>query len=449
MTVQLSAGGLVVPKQSRPRSTLAARGAPAGTPYEIVQVVQELSASGGAETVAWELARTFARMEVPNRVVASRVGGLVSAGTAIEPVASWLARIPTRGALRHLGRALVVPVFTLAATVALRRHRSAVVISHGDSFAGDILVVHAINAVNLIEKRRTGEWRWALNPMHLWVALRENWMIRGLRYARYVAVSDRVRSDLRACYGVPDARIQVIPNGIDLDRFHADPVAGPTIRAEFGIPASAKVLLFVGHEFGRKGLEHAVGALRRLGPEYRLLVVGSDNPAPYRDAAGPRVRDVVFAGARSDVPSFYAAADALVLPSSYETFSLVCMEAMACAVPVFATAVGGIEEYLVDGVNGYFVRPEAADIAETIARALRDPDHVAALRSGACTTAQGYAWDTIGRQYIALAEQIAIERTGASPLAIPERIADQSGGLPPSPSPPSTIGIRGSGPSKE
>ncbi|WP_456014893.1 glycosyltransferase family 4 protein [Methylorubrum populi] len=388
-------------------------------PFEIVQVVQELSAAGGAETVAWELAHVFSRSGIPNRVITSRVGEGLDPRVAVERVVPWLSRIPTRGRFRYLGRLFVVPVFTLAAAVALRRHRASAVISHGDSLAGDILVVHAVNAASLGQKRRNGEWRWALNPMHLWVALRDRWMIGGLRYRRYVAVSGRVRDELRSLYAVPEARIEIIPNGIDLARFRVDPAAGPAIRAAFGIADTAKVLLFVSHEFGRKGLEHVIGALTRLGPEYRLLVVGSDNPAPYRALAGARAADVIFAGAHSDMPAFYAAADALVLPSSYETFSLVCMEAMACGVPVFATAVGGIEEYLADGVNGYVVRQDAAHIAETVERALADPAHVAALRAQARATAQAYAWDRIGQIYLALAERIVAGKAGRSLSALP------------------------------
>ncbi|MFE1602283.1 glycosyltransferase family 4 protein [Methylobacterium sp. ID0610] len=384
---------------------------PAAEPApEIVQVIPEFSLHGGAETVSWELAHNFARAGVPNRVIANRVGGPVAPGVTVEPAAAWLSRIPTRGLLRYLGRLLVVPAFTLAASARLRRHAAAVVISHGDSLAGDVLVVHAVNAQNLEEKRRGGEWRWRLNPLHLFVALRDRRMIGGLRYARYVAVSRRVATELQAHYGVPAGRIEVIPNGIDLGRFSASAEAGRAIRAEFGIPAEAKVLLFVGHEFGRKGLAHLVGALPLLGPEYRILVVGSDNPGPYRDLAGARARDVIFAGSRSDVPAFYAAADALVHPSSYETFSLVCMEAMAAGILVFATGVGGIEDYLVEGLNGHFVRPQATHVAAVIGRALSVPERVAALRAGARATAERYAWGSISQRYLDLARRIAAEK---------------------------------------
>ncbi len=166
-------------------------------------------------------------------------------------------------------------------------------------------------------------------------------------------MSARVSADLQRLYGVPASRIRIIPNGIDVERFQANPTAGQAIRKEFGIPDDAKLIVFVGHEFRRKGLAPAIAAFERLGGNARMLVVGSDNPAPYRNASvGDRL---IFAGARHDMTEIYSAADVFVLPTSYETFSLVCMEAMACGVPVLATRVGGIEDYLEDGVNGYAI----------------------------------------------------------------------------------------------
>ncbi|MGE5159598.1 MAG: glycosyltransferase family 4 protein [Gemmatimonas sp.] len=386
---------------------------------EIVQVVQELSTAGGVETVAGELARVFSRNGLPNVVLASAVGKDFAASTPVERVAPWLSRIPTRGLFRYIGRAVVVPVFTLAATRAIARHRGAVVISHGDSLSGDVLVVHAVNAQSLAEKRTAGSWRWLLNPMHLWVSLRDRWMIGGLRYRMFVAVSSRVSAELQQFYNVPSSRICVISNGIDLERFSRDAESGRSIRREFGIPAEAKLLLFVGHEFHRKGLAHVMGALEQLGEHVWLLVVGSDNPAPYRKLAPGAQGRVIFAGARSDLPAIYSAADAFVLPTAYETFSLVCMEAMACSLPVFATAAGGIEEYLKDGVNGFRIAIDADDIACKLAGAFADEALMSRMQEGARATAQGYGWDRVGLQYIELLKRIeAAKRPSiAQPLA--------------------------------
>ena len=213
-------------------------------------------------------------------------------------------------------------------------------LSHGDCLGGDVLVVHAVNRVNLLEKRRAGKRGWMLNPMHLWVSMRDRWMIGGLRYRMIVAVSNRVKRELMEHFGVPAERIRIIPNGIALDRFVGDPAAGQAIRREFGIPAEARLLLFAGHEFSRKGLSHLAGALPLLKANTWLLVVGADDPAVYRPLArGGKIAHGVRR-ARRDMPALYSAADAFVLPTAYESFSLVCMEAMACGVPVFATAVG-------------------------------------------------------------------------------------------------------------
>jgi glycosyltransferase involved in cell wall biosynthesis len=381
---------------------------------QIVQVVQELSTAGGVERVAWELARAFGRAGIANTVVVSTVGEPLGGGTTIEYVGSWLSRIPTRGPLRYLGRTVVVPLFTLAATRAVGRHSAAAVLSHGDSLRGDALVVHAVNAESLAEKRSAGRWLWMLNPMHLWVSLRDRWMIGGLRYRMYVAVSARVSAELQKHYGIPATRIRIIPNGIDLDRFRRDSAAGQSIRREFGVPAGAKLLLFAGHEFRRKGLAHAIGALERLGPDVWLLVVGSDNPDRYRKMATRAGDRLIFAGQRLDMPAFYAAADAFVLPTAYETFSLVCMEAMAAAVPVFATRVGGIEDYLEDGINGYAIDMDPEDIASKIGRTLADKVLFDKMRSGARATALRYGWDQVASRYIELLGQIQSSKRDAS-----------------------------------
>ena len=373
--------------------------------FRIVQAVQEFSTEGGVETVAFELASAWDRAGVPNTVLASAIGADGDA-TKVQRVAPWLARVPTRGFLRHIGRFLVVPLFTLAVTLALRKHRDAVIVSHGDSLTGDVLAVHAVNAVSLDEKRRSGNWLWLLNPIHLWVALRDRFTIGGLRYRRYVAVSPRVAGELEAYYKVPRNLISVIPNGIGLSKFKPDPAMRNVIRDEFGIGHDARLLLFVGHEFGRKGLAYAVEALKQLDDDLCLLVVGSDNPAPYRRLLPDADKRLFFAGARKDLPAFYQAADAFVLPTAYETFSLVCMEALASGVPVLATRVGGIEDYLEDGVNGYGIERDAADIAAKVRAVLGDPAKLAVLKGGARATAERFDWNTVAARYAALLREV-------------------------------------------
>jgi UDP-glucose:(heptosyl)LPS alpha-1,3-glucosyltransferase len=377
----------------------------------IIQVVREFSLAGGAESVAFELHRAWREAGISAAVLASASAEVGPDILALSP--RTLGRIPTGGPWRHLGRLAAVPLFTVLASLRLRRiPRDAVVVSHGDTFFGDVVVVHAVNRANLQIKRQDGQWLWVLNPIHLWVALRDRVMIGGLRFRRYVAVSNRVRDELMRYYGVPSERIAVIPNGVNLVRFTPQVTDRDAMRRELGLRENCPLLLFVGHEFERKGLGPVLEALAQLDAETMLVVAGAGEIERYTRRAGALgVADrVLFLGARRDVERLYRMADVFVLPTSYETFSLVCMEAMACGTPVVACAVGGIEDYLEDGVNGWAVPRDGAAIAATLRQILSDPALRQRLRDGAIATAARYAWPAVAARYFELVQQLVRER---------------------------------------
>jgi glycosyltransferase involved in cell wall biosynthesis len=381
------------------------------TSLRVDQVVMEFSLRGGIEAVAFELQRAFRAVQADCRVVTSLAD---ETAPDVQRIATWVGRIRTRGRMRHVGRALAVPLFTLAATRFLRTSRrdGRVVLSHGDTLAGDICVVHAVNRASLAMKQAAGSRKWMLNPMHHWVSLRDRVMIGGLRFRRYVALSERVIQELQQYYAVPRDRIVLIPNGVNLDRFTAAPVDRAATRAGLGLPAEAPVLLFVGHEFERKGLIHAIGALAALeNRDARRVVVGAGRVAPFEQQAqrlgvGSRV---LFTGPRNDLPQLYRMADAFVFPTTYESFSLTCMEAMACGLPVFATAVGGIEDYLRDGHNGRIIPGDGAAIAAALRPMLRDPALRQRFRDGALATSAEYGWPRIAARYLSLLDEVRRE----------------------------------------
>lgn len=390
--------------------------------FRIVQAVQEFSRSGGTETVAFELQRAWEADGTPASVMAAVVGPEVSATARARvrfALPTAVRMIPTRGRWRHVGRSVLIPLYTLVASVALWRGQgvsgwaeNAVVLSHGDTLVADVVVLHAVSAANLAQKRLDKEWRWMFNPLHLWVRMRDRLMLRGLRARRYVAVSNRVVDELERFHGIPRQRVTVIPNGTDVARFSPDgPIAG--LRERWGIKATDALLLFVGHEFDRKGLTHAMAALCHPGCAHaHLVAVGAGDVTRYAALAqtmgvGERVH---FAGPRRDLPAIYREADAFVFPTAYETFSLVCMEAMACGVPVFATRVGGIEDYLVDGVNGFGIERDGASIAAALGAALADRDTLARLRDGARQTALAYGWEAVAVRYRELLLQVWREK---------------------------------------
>jgi glycosyltransferase involved in cell wall biosynthesis len=380
------------------------------TELTIIQVSREIGLRGGSECVAYELHRAWRALKIDAQVVTS-VATETDAREGVSLIATWLA---DWGEWGYLATALALPIFTLAATLRVRRNRRAgIVLSHGDSLTGDVCIVHAVNRASLAEKRRAGYYHWLLNPANVWLAWRDWFMLARGRYQRIVAISERVRRQLKDHYHVPEEKIVTIPNGINLARFSADKVkTRAEVRSSLGIADDMPLVLFVGSQFRLKGLEFAIRALAEMKTRVRLLVVGHDSVAGFRNLAkelGVEER-VHFAGARKDLPDIYPAADAFVFPSLYETFALVCLEAMASGLPVLASRVGGIEDYLRDGENGLFIERDAQDIAEKLDRVLTDEDLRARLRQKGLATAANYSWDKIAQQYLRLFDQLMRER---------------------------------------
>ena len=163
-------------------------------------------------------------------------------------------------------------------------------------------------------------------------------------------VSELVRDQIAGRFGVPDDRLAVVHNGVDAQRFeperHRD--AGRALRREQGAEERS-VWLFAGSGWRRKGLDTALDALARCEDDSALLwVAGNDDVRTWQRRAGAlglaaRVR---FLGARSDMERVYAAADALILPTRYDAFALVALEAGAAGLPVVISAAAGAAELL-------------------------------------------------------------------------------------------------------
>jgi len=166
-------------------------------------------------------------------------------------------------------------------------------------------------------------------------------------------------------YDVPGDKITVIPCGVDLHRFK--PVDKPSARRQLGFSGDDFMVLFVGRYAPVKGLHRlleAVGRLTHL-PGLRLVIIGGDGPhtSMFRqlkaEAAALDIQDrVIFAGRvdQETLPQYYSAADVLAVPSYYESFGLVALEALACGTPVVTTPVGAMEKIVKDGVTGYVAR---------------------------------------------------------------------------------------------
>ena len=174
--------------------------------------------------------------------------------------------------------------------------------------------------------------------------LEERMLERG-SWKRIVALSQRGKRELVEAYAIPASEIEVIPNGVDLVRWNPAMAAEgrAASRAKFGLSATDRVLLFVGTGFRRKGLDTLIGALAAL-EGVKLLVVGRDGAerSYRRHAARLGLKDrVIFAGQQRADAALYGAADVVALPTRYEPFGNVVLEALSCGVPALVSAAAG------------------------------------------------------------------------------------------------------------
>ncbi|HZN53296.1 MAG TPA: glycosyltransferase [Methylomirabilota bacterium] len=218
-------------------------------------------------------------------------------------------------------------------------------------------------------------------------------LVRVEEETRIVSDADRIvaanvveRAELLRDYGAHASRIATIPCGVDTDLF--TPGDRAEARRRLGLD-DRPVLLWVGRIAPIKGLDtllDTVARLREAGRDMRLLVVGGEADEPTnghetslrrRIAALGLGESVRFVGPQpqSVLPLYYAAADVTVLPSYYESFGMVALEAMACGSPVIASRVGGLVTTVRDGVTGFLVPDgDVEALAERIETLVGDPE---------------------------------------------------------------------------
>ena len=239
-----------------------------------------------------------------------------------------------------------------------------------------------------------------------------------------IAVSRGMREDILRCYPLLDpARLHVVHNGIDTELYRPTPETDALTK--HGVDPDRPYVLFVGRITRQKGVPHLLRAARSINPSAQLVLCAGapDTPAidqEFRTLVDElrRTRDAVLwipeMLPRSEVVQLLSHATVFACPSIYEPLGIVNLEAMACAAPVVASAVGGIPEVVDNGVTGRLVpydeqHPEAFEqgLAEALDSVIADP--VAAARMGEAgreRAVREFGWDAIARRTLAVYEEI-------------------------------------------
>jgi glycosyltransferase involved in cell wall biosynthesis len=384
----------------------------------IVQIVPFLGTGTGVAGVATHLDRAFRSLgvDVESFTYATAQNAGRGRGSARKSRTRPADPHSRRDRLRDaLGRAHRLLWFSTVGSVRARRFLSdrpdAVSICHNNAMVGDVYVNHGI-VLAMVRSRSHALGRALRNPTLAFVHLRDRIRYRGRFHRAVVCLTDGEAERLRATYGRVQAPITVIPNGVDLEEFRPPTEQERQAARElFRLPDEARVALFIGLDFERKGLFPTIEALRRA-PSVLLLVVGGaqkdvDTARAHAERHGVSER-VMLLGQQHGLARYFAVADMFVMPSAYESSGLVFLESLASGLPVIATPVGIVPEVVRDGENGLIVGRDPVEIGDGLER-LAGAD-LTAWSARARSSVLDYSWTSVARRYLALAEQIAADR---------------------------------------
>jgi len=251
---------------------------------------------------------------------------------------------------------------------------------------------------------------------------------------RIVATSPQEEAHMRSLVS-QQGNIEVIPCGTDVERFGSIP--RQAARQKLGIAPEAKMILYVGRFDHRKGIETLVRAVGqsslRSTADLRLVIGGGSRPGKSDGIERDRIEGIVaelgmkditrFPGRLddADLPVYYAAADVCVVPSHYEPFGLVAIEAMASGTPVVASDVGGLQFTVVPEETGLLAPPkDAAAFATAIDRILANPDWQQRLGQAARKRmVEKFSWNGVASQLSDLYNRLLAQQ----PTAAPEKLS--------------------------
>ncbi|MEE3328706.1 MAG: glycosyltransferase family 4 protein [Myxococcota bacterium] len=370
----------------------------------IALVVEKFSRSGGGvEYAVWQLAQAFRAAGDDVHVIARE--GEEQDGTVLHRVS-----VPT------FWQPIRVLMFSRAASRVINQNAFDVV--HAFSPTRDQDVLHAGGGSHAAYLKHgygpVGAWLRRLSPRHRVRLHLEKAVVRDTRQ-KIQCGSHQGKGEFESLYPLNPERLFVVPYGVDVARFSPDisEEERNALREKWGGDAGT-VWLFPGSGFRRKGLDTALLALaatRDTGA--RLWVVGKDDTRRWErraQACGVASR-VHFLGHRNDMEKLYAAADGMILPTRYDAWGLVCLEAAASARPVITSAQCGASEMLMDVARVV----ERADDAKAFAAALdhfSDPDSRAMAGKEGRAISEKNGWDRCAYSLRAAYMSILQERVG-------------------------------------
>lgn len=243
------------------------------------------------------------------------------------------------------------------------------------------------------------------------------------RADRIVVATLAELTQLRFLYKADASKMVVIPPGVNVSRFY--PIPSDEAKEFVGLKPDDRMILFVGRIEPLKGVDTLLEAMSCLQmkesrPVHLAIIGGDPSASPEKmNAEMARLKNlcevlgldqsVVFLGVRDQdkLSYYYSAAEVVVMPSHYESFGMVALEAMACGTPVIASEVGGLAYLVRDGETGFTIPAEEPEtLCEKLSWLLNDPHLHDSMSKRAVEYAQDYAWEKVAGQIVGVYEEL-------------------------------------------
>ena len=262
------------------------------------------------------------------------------------------------------------------------------------------------------------------------LAIEERRFTRG-NFQKIAVMADLVGNQIKSRYGLNDEEVVTIYNGIDIERFNPD--KRETYREEYRdrvvVPQNTFIVLCVANDYRRKGVPTLIRAAKRIkdqgglpdGQPLRIGIIGNERHE-HEHVMSEMCKelgvydDVKFYGPQNLVERWMGMSDMLALPTHFDAFGNVVLEALASGMPALVSTKAGAAEVVEDGKTGWLLQDPEDDaaVAETILAAASDPERLAQMGKDARAAAEGYSWDHHFEAMMALYEQVAATKQQAA-----------------------------------
>lgn len=249
------------------------------------------------------------------------------------------------------------------------------------------------------------------------------------RADRIIVATLAEMTQLRFLYRADSRKMAVIPPGVDTSHFY--PIPADEAKQYIGLKPENRMVLFVGRIEPLKGIDTLIQAMACLDLQgihrpVHLAIIGGDVDVSPEDMSEEMTRlqkmcddlcmggMVLFLGKRGQdtLPYYYSAAEVVVMPSLYESFGMVALEAMACGTPVVASEVGGLGYLVQNGITGYTIPDsDPAELCDKLSHLLGDADLRNQMGNSAAEYAANYAWTKVASQVIDVYKEVAAVKT--------------------------------------